>query len=63
MLTKERLAQLFPDNFQLANYAIQKAQKQIQSGTYPVCLNDLLEKICSKKEKYLERLEKLKKEE
>ncbi|MCB1106515.1 MAG: hypothetical protein KDK76_00290 [Chlamydiia bacterium] len=44
-LTKESYTTLFPDNFQLTHYAIQVAQKQIQSGNEDLNVTQMLKEI------------------
>ena len=41
-LTKEQIAKLFPDNFQLTIFAIDQAQQQINSGNLELNVSDLL---------------------
>lgn len=56
-LTKEELAKLFPDNFQLTIFAIAQAQEQIHSGNIDLNLTDLLTGIRKQEEKKLQRVE------
>ena len=44
-LTKESYTSLFPDNFQLTHYAINIAQKQIQSGNEDLNASQVLREI------------------
>lgn len=44
-LTKESYTSLFNDNFQLTHYAIDIAQKQIQSGNEDLNVTQLLKEI------------------
>ncbi|MCB1080230.1 MAG: hypothetical protein AB7N99_04960 [Simkaniaceae bacterium] len=44
-LTKEAYTGLFSDNFQLTNYAIKVAQKQIQSGNDELNVTHMLKEI------------------
>tara|TARA_A100000164_G_scaffold325926_1_gene311306 strand:+ start:47 stop:277 length:231 start_codon:yes stop_codon:yes gene_type:complete len=52
-LTKEQIAKLFPDNFQLTIFAIAQAQQQINSGNVELNVSDLLNHIRKKEEKKL----------
>ena len=51
MLTKEELAKLFPDNFQLTIFAIDQAKQQIHSGNVDLNVSELLIQIRKKEEK------------
>lgn len=44
-LTKESYTNLFPDNFQLTDYAITVARKQIQGGNEDLNVTQLLKEI------------------
>lgn len=44
-LTKESYTTLFKDNFELTHYAIEVAQKQIQSGNEDLNVTQLLKEI------------------
>lgn len=44
-LTKESYTSLFSDNFQLTHYAIDVAQKQIQSGNEDLNVTQMLKEI------------------
>ena len=44
-LTKESYTSLFKDNFELTHYAIEVAQKQIQSGNEDLNVTQLLKEI------------------
>ena len=44
-LTKESYTSLFDDNFELTHYAIEIAQKQIQSGNEDLNVTQLLREI------------------
>lgn len=56
-LTKEQIAKLFPDNFQLTIFAIDQAQQQINSGNLELNVSDLLNHIRKKEEKKLKASE------
>lgn len=56
-LTKEQIAKLFPDNFQLTIFAIDQAQQQINSGNLELNVSDLLNHIRKKEEKKLQASE------
>ena len=56
-LTKEQIAKLFPDNFQLTIFAIDQAQQQINSGNLELNVSDLLTHIRKKEEKKLQASE------
>ena len=44
-LTKEKFKEIFGDNFEMTNYAIQMAQRQIFSGNENLNITQLLEDI------------------
>lgn len=44
-LTKESYSTLFPDNFQLTQYAIEVARKQIQNGNEDLNVTKMLKEI------------------
>ena len=44
-LTKEGFTGIFPDNFQLTNYAISVAQAQIQGGNEELNVTQMLKEI------------------
>ena len=56
-LTKEQIAKLFPDNFQLTIFAIDQARQQINSGNLELNVSDLLNHIRKKEEKKLKASE------
>jgi len=45
VLTNEKFAELFYDNFKLTNYAIEIAQRQIYDGNEDLNVTELLETI------------------